>query len=368
MKIGLLTLPFNNNYGGYLQAYALMSVLKQLGYDVELIYRKHNRRKLTFRIKHIIKNTINILIRRKRGSIIPNQEKELRDKGKLMMSFVDKNIIPRTIPLYSTKELKLYTDKRYDAIIVGSDQIWRPEYVPSVENFFLTFLSGETKRIAYAASFGTANPVYSGKEKELCGQGLELFDLVTIREESANDVINNFGWKYHKPVVQVLDPTMLLPKNHYESLIKSETSKMSGKLLCYVLDSNEYTQKIIENIKTETGLESVDFLDKDKWKKLGYILPSIESWLAAFRDAEFVVTDSFHGAVFSIIFNKPFVAYANLGRGEDRFISLLMQFNLTDCLYYEGNSYKHIDINWQDVNNILEKRRSESLALLKSSL
>jgi len=368
MKIGILTLPFNNNYGGYLQAYALMTVLKQNGQEVELIYRKHNKRPLKWRVKYIIKNTINILLGREHGSLIPNQEKELRKKGQLMMLFVDKYIIPRTKPLYSSEALKQHAAKRYDAIIVGSDQVWRPDYVPDVENFFLTFLSDDTKRIAYAASFGTDKPVYSSREKEQCGQGFEWFHLVTIREKSAIQVINDFGWKSRKSPIQVLDPTMLLSKKHYESLIDKETLIMKGKMLCYVLDSSENTQKLIENVSMETGLEPINFLDKDHWKKTGYVLPSIESWLAAFRDAEFVVTDSFHGTVFSIIFNKPFVAYANAERGADRFDSLLSQFYLTDCLYSEGKSYQHIDINWKIVNDILEKRRNESSALLKSSL
>ncbi len=368
MKIGILTLPFNNNYGGYLQTYALMTVLKSLGHSPELIYRKHNRRPLIWRIERIAKNLIKLLLG-KTTYIIPNQERELRKKGALMMPFVDKYIIPRTKPLYSTKELRMFTAKRYDAVIVGSDQVWRPDYVPGiVENFFLTFLPQNVKRISYAASFGTFKPIYSDKQRQECGKGFDKFDVVTVREESALDVIKDFGWKCRKSPVQVLDPTMLLPKDYYQTIVLHEASAVNGKILTYILDPGSYTDKLIKEVCDCCKLEVVDFLDKDNWKKSDSVLPSIESWLSAFRDAAFVVTDSFHGTVFSIIFNKPFVAITNTGRGTDRFESLLSQFNLTDCLYSEGKRYCHAEINWQKVNNILEKKKSESISILKMSL
>ena len=284
------------------------------------------------------------------------------------MSFVDKHISPRTRPLYSTKDLKEAADTRFDAVIVGSDQVWRPDYVPDIENFFLTFLSGDPKRIAYAASFGTANPIYSDKERKVCGKGFEQFDLVTVREVSAIKVIKDFGWKYRKSPMQVLDPTMLLPRKHYESLIKTEASKIKGEMLCYVLDSDDYKQKLIEDVCTKNGLKPVHFLEKDVWKKPGFVLPSIESWLAAFRDAEFVVTDSFHGTVFSIIFNKPFVTCVNAVRGADRFDSLLSQFGLTDCLYFNDKKYSPMVFDWPNVNSILERKKKESFNLLRNEL
>ncbi len=106
MKIGMLTLPFNNNYGGYLQAYALMTVLKGMGHDVELIYRKHNYRPLSLRIKYFIKTWVKCLLGQKHELFIMDQEKELRYKGQALMTFVDKYIAPKTIPLFSTAQLR----------------------------------------------------------------------------------------------------------------------------------------------------------------------------------------------------------------------------------------------------------------------
>lgn len=365
MKIGILTLPFNNNYGGYLQAYALMTILKQMGHEPELIYRKHNKRSVSWRITNIIKNTIKMLLGRRNGILIPNQEKELRLKGKNMMSFVDKYITPRTCPLYSTSELRQFVNERYDTIIVGSDQVWRPDYVPDVENFFLTFLKDKSQRVAYAASFGTDKPVYTDKEKKECGNGIKLFDLVSVREQSAIDVFSAFGWVGKKNPVQVLDPTMLLDKTHYERLLQSKPSEFKGKILCYILDSNDYTRYIIKEIESDLKKDSIDFIDADNWKRRDFFLPSIESWLMAFRDADFIVTDSFHGTVFSIVFNKPFVTITNNSRGADRFTSLLSVFELQDCLYIEGEKFHPTNIDWLKVNSVLRQRQTESLEFLK---
>lgn len=366
LKIGILTLPFNNNYGGYLQSYALLTVLKGMGFDVEIIFRRHNKPSWKELIIPTCKNLIKKIIGRNVFSIVPNYEKEFIVKGAAMMPFVSKYIVPQTKPLYSTKALKEHITGKYDVIIVGSDQVWRPDYVPDIENFFLTFLSDDTKRIAYAASFGTDKPLYSEKEVEECGKGIRRFDTISVREESAFMIFNNFGWKCQKPPILVLDPTMLLPKEHYEKLIASEKSNTRGKILNYILDPNVYSDNIVKEISTKHGLHTADILDNEKWKKSEYVMPSIESWLSAFRDAEFVITDSFHGTVFSILFNKPFVALVNAERGADRFISLLSQFGLTDRLYSKGKNYHKADIDWTSVNTILKNRVLESISVLKN--
>ncbi len=366
LKIGILTLPFNNNYGGYLQAYALLTVLKKMGHDVEIIYRRHNKPSWKELIIPTCKNIIKKIIGWNVFSIIPNNEKVFLAKGAAMLTFVNKYIVPRTKPIYSTKALKKQITDKYDVIIVGSDQVWRPEYVPNIEDYFLTFLSDNTKRIAYAASFGTDQPEYSEEEKKECGIGIMKFDMVSVREESALNVISSFGWKCKKKPIQVLDPTMLLSKDHYESLIASENSNAKGKILTYILDNNEYTQEIVKEISTEHGLPTLAIIDGEKWKNIEYVMPSIESWLSSLRDAEFVITDSFHGTVFSIIFNKPFVALANAERGADRFVSLLSQFGLMNRLYSEGKNYQKSDIDWKPVNVILENQVSESISVLQN--
>lgn len=369
MKIGILTLPFNNNYGGYLQAYALMKVLKDMGHDVELIYRKHNKRPLAFRIKYFVKTLIKCCIGRKHGRLIPDQEKELRDKGVNIMPFVDKNIAPRTMPIYSTNELRKECANKYDAIIVGSDQVWRADAVPGIiSNMFLDFAEEyDIKRIAYAASFGIANPVYTEKEKNICRELIEKFDAVSIREESGIHVIKEFKWKAKTPQV-VLDPTLLLCMGDYNKFIPNECEDAKSKIFCYVLDNSMELRNVIKDIQKKIGKKIYEISDI---QRMDSPIPSMETWLSSIRDADFVVTDSFHGTVFSILFNRPFVVLSNKGRGIDRLITLLNTCGLTDRIAKNAeDAYSIISkkIIWDEVNQRISHNKENSIHYLKTSL
>lgn len=143
MRIGILTLPFNNNYGGYLQAYALLTVLKQMGHDVELIYRRHNKRPLKYRLLYVFKTVVKCILRIPYGPLIPSLEYDHRHAGKMMLPFVDKNISPKTKPYFTTASMEKSCKGKYDVVIVGSDQIWRPIYVPNINDFFLEFIKDQ---------------------------------------------------------------------------------------------------------------------------------------------------------------------------------------------------------------------------------
>lgn len=367
MKIGILTLPFNNNYGGYLQAYALMTVLKGMGHDVELIYRKHNRRPLHLRIEYFIKAVIKRLLGRKQEGWIPNQEKELRAQGSALIPFLDNMISPKTKPLYSTKELAEECRGKYDAIVVGSDQIWRPDYVPNIENFYLDFTKDENVlKIAYAASFGERYPQYTPIEIVQCGKLIAGFDAVGLREDSGKEVINDFQWKCCAEPQVVLDPTMLLDKTHYELFIQQKDIHLNY-VLSYILDENEQTQKITETITSEFGLTEKKIFNR---KKRSNML-SMEDWLTAIHDASFVVTDSFHGTVFCILFNVPFAVCVNKDRGAERFYTLLSHFDLKDRIISSIESGPEIfqtAIDWKLVNKKLVAKREESMKLLEINI
>lgn len=362
MKIGILTLPFNNNYGGYLQAYALMTVLKEMGHDVELIYRKHNRRPLSFRLKACIKNIIKFLLGRKPRLLLCNQEKELRIKGEYIMPFVDSRISPKTKSLYSTSELIKACRGKYDAIVVGSDQVWRPDYVPDIENFFLNFVDdAQTLKLSYAASFGTDNPNYSDIEKQKCGNLISLFDAVSVREESGIEVINKFDWSAKNKEV-VLDPTMLVDIKKYQQFIKPVDEEY---VVSYILDMNEDKQEMIESISKALSHPIKNLSIKGKK------LPSMETWLSSLYHANFIITDSFHGTVFAILFNCPFIVWANKERGTDRFTSLLKQFGLERRIVFDKCCITELmneNIDWESVNYKLEINKNKSKAFLSRFL
>lgn len=369
MKIGIITLPFNNNYGGYLQAYALMTVLKDMGHDVELIYRRCNKRPMSYRIKHTIKTIMKIVLGMNHGPIIANIEKEHRMRGKNMMTFVDKYISPKTRPLFSTDELLHECKGKYDAIVVGSDQVWRPIYVKGlIGNMFLDFTKGwNVRRIAYAASFGTESPEYTDEEKEFCGRLIENFDAVSVREQNGLYVFEDFGWKVKNPKL-VLDPTMLLSIDDYNKVLSQEENIAKGKIFCYVLDKSNEVKTILSKTQKLINKAIYEITDIQKGDT---VLPSIEIWMSAIRDSDFVITDSFHGTVFAIIFNKPFIVYANKNRGMDRFRTLLNHFGLEYRIANSSSSVNEIiteQVNWDSINEIFRRKKEVSINFLEGIL
>lgn len=369
MKIGIITLPLNANYGGILQAYALQTILKKLGHNVEHIEIKHKRMVLPSFPKSVFiyaKRVIKKMIGRWNYPIMweryVNEVEEpicLKNTSK----FISTQLNVRLIKSFSDINR---TD--YEAFVVGSDQIWRPIYFKPIQNAFLAFAKDwNVKRIAYAPSFGVDVCEYTNTELLECSKLIKKFDIVTIREDSGIKLCNLF-WGIDK-CQKVLDPTMLLKKDDYLKLIK-DTPCSNGDIMLYVLDFNCNTEKLISQILKIISGEP--FIVGSKYSNLkedikDRIQPPVEKWLAGFRDAKFVITDSFHACVFSIIFNKPFVVLGNHKRGMSRFNSLLNEFKLQNRLVSNIDEFLLID-NISTLPEItlelLEKKRNESLNTL----
>lgn len=373
MKIGILTLPFNNNYGGYLQAYALMTVLKDMGHSPTIILRRGNFVKcsLWHKLKNALKSIILSICNLNIDILFHSKEIYFFTRGQKMISFMNKYIQPQTSFVYSTQELYTACVNKFDAFIVGSDQVWRPDYVPDIRNFFLDFTVGwKVRRIAYAASFGSNNPIYTDLEKEACGKLFSNFNAVSVREKSGLNIISNFNWNITNKSV-VLDPTMLLSKERYLSLIPSKLTNAKNKVFCYILDESKGLNEIVIRLCNLSQKEKYEFFSERSRNKKLTVLPSIEEWLMNIRDAEYVVTDSFHGMVFSLIFNKKFFIYKNIDRGCVRFKNLLEDFELENrivCNLDELDVIFKSDINWDYVNKKIEINRIKSMNFLTTAL
>lgn len=369
IKIGILTVPFNNNYGGFLQAFALMKVLKNLGFQPYMIMRRHNLYDYnrTTKIKIIAKSCIKAFKYQDFHILLHPFESHYFIQGKSMQKFVNRYIKPQTSFFYSWSNLEKKLRNRFDAIIVGSDQIWRSIYVPGIENYFLSFTKGwNVRRIAYAASFGTTEPEYTKEDIKECGNLLSLFDTISVREQGALHVFNRFGWNADNIKI-VLDPTLLLDRIDYESVIHP-IEQDKPYLFAYVLDKTFDKDTAIQEICKSHNLiqKTIANIQDDNTS-----LPSIEDWLGLIKNAHYAVTDSFHGMVFSIIFHIPFVVVVNKQRGADRFESLLNRLNLNDRLSYtpfEIHEKILKPIDWKDVDFLLQKYRKESMDFLRNSL
>ena len=208
-----------------------------------------------------------------------------------------------------------YTDVHendFDAIVVGSDQIWRPKYFRPIEHVYLDFTEGwNIRRIAYATSFGTDEWEYNKRQTRECGRLLQNFDAVSVREKSGIDLCRDY---FHAQATQVLDPTMLLEAGDYIKLFEAVgTPKSPGTLLNYILDETPEKTALIEKIAKDKGLVPFPKVENIKAPLQERIQPPVEQWLRGFYDAEFVITDSFHACVFSILFSRPLKMYLFTG-------------------------------------------------------
>ncbi len=340
MKIGLLSYHKNYNYGWNLQCYALMTVLKSMGHDVVLIdKRKFRNPTLGYSIKRVAK-TIYSLCHIAETKI--NYENEQKRKGHKIEFFFEKYINPKSNVIINKKGYKSLPP--FDALVVGSDQVWRKKLVTPLADYFFNFVDYKTILISYAASFGVDYAEYSEEEVKYCGQLIERFKAVSVREPSGIKLIKDV-YKWNCNPVVMPDPTLLLSSHDYEKIINNTTFQ-SGGLFCYILDMNTDKEKVIERLSTTYSLNThIINLNGEQ------IYPSIEEWLCSFRNAEFIFTDSFHGCVFSIIFRKPFIAYGNVKRGLARFISLLDTFNLRDRLINSFSDIEQIDLlNFKNID------------------
>lgn len=359
MKIATLTLRVDNNYGGHLQRYALSKVLQDLGHEpIVLFFRSTWVRDTWYkRIKKAVKNVAKALLGRKHNPILywKHEDYNWKEIRAHAYPFFERYVKHSSL-IYDESSLRqVVTDGKFDAYIVGSDQVWRKRYTErwGVAHFFLDFSPTEAKKIAYAASFGLPDMEYEEDEIKRLHELYKLFDAVSVREESGLDVLAMHGWTNPKAKV-VLDPTMLLSKEHYQELIKDgNTVSSKGNMFCYVLDESD-------EIK-----EKIELLAKQKDMKpfyasiFGEQRMSVEQWLRSFDDAEYVVTNSYHGIVFALIFNKPFYLIQNADRGNARFASLMNMFGLK-----EDNSA----IDWNNVNAKMAEMREISMNYLKESL
>ena len=264
--------------------------------------------------------------------------------------------------------------------MVGSDQCWRPRYNYYLPAMFLDFARDEkVRRIAYAASFGTDKWEFSPKQTGICAPLAKKFDLITVRENSGAGLCKRY---LGADATHVLDPTMLLAKEDYIRLCEAENEpRAEGTLFHYILDPDDMKTSFVGKVAAETGLKAFQVMPKrfignhtreDMKCRIGdFVFPRVTTWLRAFMDAEMTIVDSFHGAVFSIIFNKPFWVIGNEKRGMARFTSLLQMFHLEDRLIDEselGNLDFHKAIDWNEVNSILEEKRRASKELLLENL
>ena len=375
MNIAILTQPICNNYGGILQNYALQTLLERRGHTVTTLNYPVVPGYSGSSLRHILsisKRTIQKLLGYPEVIWIDlaTESRKQVELAHQQKKFIEKHLHLAN-PTYLLEQTLSNTSNfsnlsNFDAYVVGSDQVWRPRYNKGhLGNLFLDFAEGkEVKRISYAASFGTDVWEMNEEQTEKCSLLAKQFDVISVREESGVDLC-----KEHLGIeaTHVLDPTLLLDAKDYLSLCNGTEHPEGDYIAVYTLDYTKEKIALLNAVSRELNCP-LHFIGR--FTKKGY--PSVESWLEGIAHAKYVITDSFHGTVFSIIFQKQFVTLGNAARGNSRFDSLFATLGIDTArqcnetttivqLLKEG-------IDYNKINKVTEEKRESSTLFLQAAL
>lgn len=357
MRIGIVTLPLEMNYGGILQNWALQQALKSLGHEPITIdaYQR-------FSTPHYVYNWVRSWSKRLMGkkAYLPRRYKGAV-RSERTGRFIEKHIT-KTHVMWDYKR-SVVIKYHLDALVVGSDQVWRRWYSRDhLEDMYLKFTDGlPVKRIAYAASFGIDKWEYTSEQTAACSPWAKQFDAISVREESGVALCcEHLGVEAQC----VLDPTLLLTAEEYSAIVDDNWDKSKSYLAVYSLDITPVKKAFIEKLAEERELD-VRYYSAGWTSKL-----TVEQWLAIFKNATMVVTDSFHGTVFSILFGKEFYTLCNPHRGNSRMLNLLDKLGIQNRMLSDTDPVEPADkeIDWQDVYSRLEVLRKESIEFLENAL
>ncbi len=369
MKIDVITRHSVPNYGSLLQSYATQKAIESLGHTSEIIdYTRYEER---------YENLANTLIKGKKWDknfilriiykIIqkPNYAKMYKRFAKYRKGF-----LKETKDAYgSLEELKINVPEA-DIYCSGSDQIWgkigTAEYDGS---YFLEFVKGDKKCISYASSLGKTK-LSETLDKELENL-LKKYSKILVRENTAKDILVE---KNIKNVEQVLDPTFLLTKDEWKDLShKAKINEKEKYILIYQLHDNKEFDKYAKEFAKMKGMKllriSPSIYHMIRSGKLIY-LPDQYEFLAYFENAEYILTDSFHATVFSIIFNKKFIDVLPKNKTGTRIESILEILSIDNRILKDYNKFELIDknIDYEKVNKRIDEERFKSLELLRKAI
>lgn len=353
-KLGILTFhyPENKNYGAILQSYAVLKLYEKIGLEAYLLdYRPYSKT-----LKNILKD------------IFLNS---FEAKG--FKEYVKKYLKIYKIDFENKKEL----NNTFNIFSVGSDQVWRERNLKEkILTYFFDFVDDNKKKIAYAASFGV--DYWEGDEKltEELKPLIKRFDYISVREESGIGICKNtFGVDN---VVCVLDPTLMIDREDYQIILDDwqDKSHLKKKYIAYMLlDDTEQLRNGSKKIANYLGAE-INYIKGKSFNILGKTITlynKVSQWLTYLKDAELVITDSFHCTVFSIIFHKKFVVVANPTRGIARLETLLEKVGLENRFFTNIDNVLESeildkDIDYREVDKKLEVHRKYSMNFLKRAL
>jgi hypothetical protein len=381
MKIGIITVSRTNNFGAELQAYALHKKLNNLGHSAEVIdylyYKNKDHRPTTmskpliqFSFSAKVKNTLLYQVILPFTDIFfPLFHQSSRAKIK---NFKEFHILNSKFSFQFDTIEKLYNFPHdYDVYITGSDQVWNPSTFTSLKPYFLDFAPKNKIKISYAASFGVSK--LENKNFSFYQEQLNNLDFISVRESSGNELVNLIA---HRNSHVVLDPTLLLNKSEWKGVVRNLNIKKPPKyLLIYQLHDSEELISIANRISEQLDLPILNLCKRAFYNKIHKNMINISDagpseFIELFYHADYVITNSFHGTIFSVNFNIPFYSVLNSNRkNNSRMIDFLHTYKLTDRIVWEGKGFDFEDspCNFDQSNQLLQVQRENSIKFLLES-
>lgn len=374
--------PNHNNYGTSLQAYAMLKKIQQLGFDVEVI---NYIKRLTpiEKIKYLwnafrcgeLKKVFRIFLIKKKKKEFPEYAQGLKERTFAVNRYKENKIAPFLKDYIGFQQLE-QGSKKYDAVVVGSDQVWTPLSLPN-RFFNLLFVDDSVKKIAYASSFGVSEiPRFQWKRT---GEYLDRFFVVGVREKRGKEIVDSLS---HKTATVVADPTLLLSQNEWIDEINESLVSPSGPyIFCYLISENENARRIAQEFGKKKKMKIIAIRHMEQYRAVdetyGDEAPynvGPNDFLKYISNATYVITDSFHCSVFSIMFHRNFMTFYRstekaVNSRNSRIDSLFSVLGINRNHIFSGN----IDdiespVDWEHVDRQLIELRSESIDFLKNAL
>lgn len=384
-KVGIVSCYFKNNYGSMLQAYATKRILDNNGVENETINIDNNKDFSKGKKKYYLTQIFNFnFIKSKFGMIKMKLDKKIvKDLGKNVAvrnnkykEFRNEFNLSESCSTYA--ELNELANKKYSSVIVGSDQLWLPVNVVA-DYYTLNWVPEEVNKISYATSFGVSK--VPEKYNEQYKKFLSRINYLSVREDTGVKLIKDIA---NLDAKLVCDPTILLTKDEWEEVAVKDRIIDDKYILCYFLGSNIEHRKFAERLKEKTGYKIVSLNHADEYVKYSDEFADIapfdigpREWLNLIKNAEYVCTDSFHGTVFSLIYNKIFFnfrRYSSKSKAStnSRLDSLLNIVEVSNERILTGTEdveevlkYK---INFKKVNENIDEFRKDSKQWLFDSI
>lgn len=371
----------HNNYGTSLQGYAMLKKIQQLGYEVEVIHyvkQLSTIQKIKFVANAIRagewKSIVARLTAKRTLKKYPQYAAGIAKRTKAVNAYKAKKLLP-LFHTYVGYDALHKESLNYDAVVVGSDQVWTPMSLPN-KFFNLLFVDDSVHKIAYASSFGVSEiPSFQRKET---GLYLDRFYRIGVREERGKEIVEELS---HQKATVVADPTLLLTREEWEAEISdARPNESEPYIFCYFLGTNQEARKAANLLRTQTGYKIITIRHMDEYvpedEQFGDEAPynvDPNDFVKYISKAAYVCTDSFHCTVFSILFHRQFMTFYRFAEGSktgrnSRINSLFDLFELQERLY-KGDINKITNpIDYNSVDEKLSELRKDSIAFLNECL